>query len=114
MKRLLPLLFLSLAACSTPDSNDINQNLLPLPENASSFQCDSGNRIIVTYPSTETAEILYKQDEISMQIAPSASGARYAGEELVWWTKGQEGTLFKADTGNEAGMALEHCTAVLK
>lgn len=114
MKRLLPLLFLSLAACSTTTSNDINQNLLPLPENASSYQCNSGNRIIVTYPSTETAEILYKQDKIAMQISPSASGARYVGEELVWWTKGQEGALFKADVGNEAGIVLEYCTAVLK
>lgn len=114
MKRLLLFLLLPLAACSTPDSNDISQNLLPLPPEAVSYQCDSGNRIIVTYPSTETAEVLYKQEKFSMQIAVSASGARYAGDSLVWWTKGQDGTLFKADINNEAGDLLERCTQVLK
>ena len=114
MKRLLLLLLLPLAACSTPDNNDINQNLLPLPPKAISYQCDSGNRIIVTYPTTESAEILYTQEEIPMQIAVSASGARYTGEDLIWWTKGQDGTLFKVDTNQETGDLLERCTQVLK
>ena len=114
MKRLFLLLALPLVACSTPDSNDISQNLLPLPPKAVSYQCDSGNRIIVTYPTTETAEILYQQDEIPMQIAISASGARYVGGGLVWWTKGQDGTLFSAVGENETGDILERCTEVLK
>lgn len=114
MKRLFFLLVLPLAACSTPDSNDINQNLLPLPPNAVSYQCDSGNRIIATYPTTETAEILYQEETIPMQIAISASGARYVGDGLVWWTKGQDGTLLKAVNGNETGDLIERCTEVLK
>lgn len=114
MKRLLLLLSIPLAACSTPDSNDINQNLLPLPLKATSYQCDSGNRIIATYPSTENADILYKQEKILMKTTISASGTRYMGEDFVWWTKGQDGTLFKADTSQETGDLLERCTQVLK
>lgn len=114
MKRLFLLLVLPLAACSTLDSNDINQNLMPLPTGAVSYQCDSGNRIIATYPTTETAEIGYMQETILMQIAVSASGARYVGNGLVWWTKGQDGTLFRAVNVNETGDLVERCTEVLK
>ena len=31
----------------------------------------------------------------------SASGAKYAGGQYVWWTKGEEATLFDATTGDE-------------
>ena len=114
MKRLLLLLLLPLAACTTPDSNDINQNLLPLPENATSYQCDSGNRIIVTYTGSDKAELLYRQEKITMDITRSASGARYAGGGLVWWTKGNDANLFMADKDNDTGKQIERCTVVLK
>ncbi len=114
MKRLFLLLALPLAACTTPDSNDLNQNLMPLPPNAVSYQCDSGNRIIVTYPTDETAEVTYQQQTVPMHIAISASGARYVGGGLVWWTKGQNGTLFTAINDNETGDIIDHCTEVLK
>ena len=113
MKRLLLLLLLPLAACTTPDSNDFNQNLLPLPENATSYQCDSGNRI-VTYTGSDKAELLYRQEKIAMDITRSASGARYAGEGLVWWIKGNDANLFMADKDNDTGKQIERCTVVLK
>ena len=114
MKRLLLLLLLPLAACTTPDSNDFNQNLLPLPENATSYQCDSGNRIIVTYNGSDKAELLYRQENITMDITRSASGARYAGEGLVWWSKGNDANLYMADNDNDTGRQIERCTVVLK
>ena len=114
MKRLLLLLLLPLAACTTPDSNDFNHNLLPLPENATSYQCDSGNRIIVTYTGSDKAELLYRQEKIAMDITRSASGARYADEGLVWWIKGNDANLFMADKDNDTGKQIERCTVVLK
>ena len=109
MKRLLLLLLLPLAACTTPDSNDFNQNLLPLPQNATSYQCDSGN---------DKAELLYRQEKIMMDITRSASGSRYAGEGFVWWIKGNDANLFMAnndkDKDNDTGKQIERCTVVLK
>jgi len=32
----------------------------------------------------------------------SASGARYAGQEFVWWTKGDDATLFDLTQGEDA------------
>lgn len=118
MKRLLLLLLLPLAACTTPDSNDFNQNLLPLPQNATSYQCDSGNRIIVTYTGSDKAELLYRQEKIMMDITRSASGSRYAGEGFVWWIKGNDANLFMTnndkDKDNDTGKQIERCTVVLK
>lgn len=114
MKRLLLLLLLPLSACTTPNSNDFNQNLLPLPENATSYQCDSGNRIIVTGNGSDKAELLYRQEKITMAITRSASGARYAGEGLVWWIKGNDANLYMADKDKDTGREIERCTVVLK
>ncbi len=114
MKRLLFLLLLPLAACSTPDSNDISQNLLPLPPKATSYQCDSGNRIIMTHPSTETVELQYKQETLSIHTTDSTDGSRYLGNGFIWSTNGQEAFLFKTNAHNEPRDLLERCTQVLK
>lgn len=114
MKRLFLLLAaLSLVACTTT-SNDLSQNLEPLPPKAISYQCDSGNRIIVTYPDNESAEVKYMGDKYPMKIAISASGARYVGQSLVWWTKGNDGSLYKAVNTDDTGDQIETCTQVLK
>ena len=114
MKRLFLLLAaLPLVACTTT-SNELNQNLEPLPAKAISYQCDSGNRIIVTYPTTDTAEVKYMDDKYQMKIAISASGARYVGDGLVWWTKGNEASMYKAVNNTETGEQIENCTQVLK
>ena len=114
MKRLFPVLAaLSLVACTTT-SNQLNQNLEPLPPKAISYQCDSGNRIIVTYPDNDTAEVKYMDDTYQMKIAISASGARYIGDGLVWWTKGNEASMYKAIDNTETGNHIENCMQVLK
>ena len=114
MKRLFLLLAaLPFVACTTT-SNELNQNLEPLPAKAISYQCDSGNRIIVTYPDNETAEVKYMDDTYQMKIAISASGARYVGDGLVWWTKGNEASMYKAVNNTETGERIENCTQVLK
>jgi len=48
-----------------------------------------------------------------MQIAMSASGARYVGGELEWWTKGSgsgsEATLFSHLPDGTSGESVEVC-----
>ncbi len=51
-----------------------------------------------------------------MSLAISASGARYVGGGLVWWTKGSgpgsAGTLYREQAGTAAAPVLETCTQV--
>lgn len=70
------------------------------------YHCDSGQRIAAHYPDTERVHLLYQGQRYTLVIAISASGARYVGQGLQWWTKGQEGSLFAlADAANAADAA---------
>lgn len=77
------------------------------------YRCASGARITASYPSTESATVQYKDNSYAMQIAISASGARYVGGGLEWWTKGSgpgsEGTLFRHMADGSSGDILESC-----
>lgn len=113
MKILIPLTFASIlltAGCvSVPQESVAAQS-----PTAHSYVCQSGETIAATYPSTDTATIRYKGNTYNMQIAVSASGARYVGGELQWWTKGSgagsEGTLFRHLADGTSGQIIESCT----
>lgn len=80
------------------------------------YQCESGQTIHATYPSPETASVRYQDRELDMIIAISASGARYVGHGLEWWTKGSgsssEGMLLRHLANGSSGEILEICTAL--
>lgn len=73
------------------------------------YLCDSGAQVTASYPDTESARVTYLGREHNMRIDVSASGARYVGDLLEWWTKGPEGTLLQPDTNGETSV-LEHCS----
>lgn len=77
------------------------------------YQCSGGGTIQASYPSTSTAVVTYDGRTYHMNIAISASGARYVGEGLVWWTKGTgpgaEGTLYRHGPGDTMDAVLEIC-----
>ncbi len=113
MKRLIPLVsLLILAGCSTT-SNDITQNLMPLPAHATSWQCDSGNRIILQQAKDGSAELLYRGEVIKVQENEDDSGTVLNGSGLVWKTEGLKGELSGTYTDNHATYS-ERCTRVLK
>jgi hypothetical protein len=69
----------------------------------------------VTYPDTETARVSYDGRDYVLVSAVSASGARYAGQGLEWWTasrNGQEsGTLSRlAPNETTGGTIIERCS----
>lgn len=73
------------------------------------YACPDGSIVTARYPNTDTAQITHNGQTIDMQIAVSASGARYVGGGWEWWTKGAtEGTLSQLqpgeDTASAAGM----------
>ncbi len=80
------------------------------------YRCESGRTITARYPDTETALIEHAGKTSTLRIAISASGARYVGDGLVWWTKGNgpgaEGTLYRHEADDTAGEVLEYCTEV--
>ncbi|HWK42656.1 MAG TPA: MliC family protein [Croceibacterium sp.] len=75
-----------------------------------SYDCLPAQRLTATYdnsvePSKATLVLDGKTYELTVGI--SASGARYvteqgrtSGKTLVWWTKGQDGTLYEGTAGN--------------
>lgn len=80
--------------------------LLPLPALAApemiaaQYSCDRGAQVPVVYVNTEgTSFVALHADgqQIVLEIAISASGARYAAPDdqpgYIWWGKGNEATL---------------------
>lgn len=54
------------------------------------YHCDDGAIVEATYPTLDTARIVYNGQTFDMTIARSASGARYTGGGWEWWSKGDE------------------------
>src|SRR5690554_3247731 len=94
---------LALLIILTGCGNSSSQNDHPDQEPVEStprydYQCLSGSAIQAAYPSDSTAVVEYDGQTLQMSVALSASGARYIGDDYVWWTKGNgpgsEGTLY--------------------
>ena len=118
MKILIPLTFISIllvSACSdaTQDKVDAKTSVATPISAVHNYRCDSGETIVTTYPTTDSAKVQYKGSNYNMKITISGSGARYVGDELEWWTKGSgpgsEGTLFHHMTDGTSGEIIELC-----
>ncbi len=80
-----------------------------------SYACESGQSITVAYPDTATAVLTYKGQSASLRTVASATGARFSGSGLEWWTATQDGqetaTLSRLGPNEDVGVAvLERCT----
>ena len=73
------------------------------------YVCASGERPVASYPSPETAFLEYRGGKHRLQRVRSGSGARYAGENHVWWIKGSEASLFAIESDGSMGERLEVC-----
>ncbi|MBD3834187.1 DUF4232 domain-containing protein [Brevundimonas bullata] len=114
---LMTCLGLTAAACSQeapPTTAPVEAPVAPLAA-AVGYACESGKVVTVTYPDTETARVSYDGRDYVLASAVSASGARYAGQGLEWWTAsrdGQEsGTLSRlAPNETTGGTIIERCS----
>ncbi len=99
---LIPLL--PLAACAPPDAT-------PPPEQKTvamawvRYVCEDGRTLSALYPDRETAQLKLGDTTHLLRIARSASGARYVGDALQWWTKGDEGGLAPLKPGEDVASA---------
>lgn len=85
------------AACSpeaeTPPA-PVTPSPVPVgtPAPAVSYVCESGQSATVAYPDTATALLTYKGLSYTLRIVQSASGARYVGSGLEWWSAARGGS----------------------
>lgn len=80
-----------------------------------SYACESGQAIAVAYPDTATALLTYQSRSYTLRMVQSASGARYAGSGLEWWSATRDGsesaTLSRLGPNEDVGVAvLERCS----
>ncbi|MBA3999748.1 DUF4232 domain-containing protein [Brevundimonas sp.] len=115
-------LALSAAACSREEApveavDDVAVAEQPPAPSAPevSYACESGRSLSVRYVDSASAEVTYEGQTYTLNIARSASGARYAGQELEWWTAArgdqETATLSRLGPNEEVGSTvLERCS----
>jgi membrane-bound inhibitor of C-type lysozyme len=70
------------------------------------YACSDGQVVQAAYPDTHTALVKIKGETHTLNIALSASGARYIGDGWQWWTKGMhDGMLAPLATGETIASA---------
>ena len=79
------------------------------------YACESGATIEARYPDSATAQLTYQGQAYALRTVQAASGARYVGSGVEWWTatrNGQEGaTLSRLGPNAQTGVAvLERCS----
>jgi membrane-bound inhibitor of C-type lysozyme len=104
------LVAMSLAACHPPAAK--SQGAPPPPPAAqgpvnpdagvTTYSCVDGSSIVAGYPDSQTAVVTYKDHAYTLKRRPSASGARYTGYGLQWWTKGAHASIATLKPGRDA------------
>lgn len=102
------------AGCSTQLRSGVNA-ATPAPSAAISYQCESGAHVRARYPDADSAVIEYRGQVHRLRIAVSASGVRYVGDGIEWWTKGtgkgSVAVVFEHEADGRSGRLIEQCSA---
>jgi membrane-bound inhibitor of C-type lysozyme len=70
------------------------------PANVTTYVCTDGQAIRVGYTDSDTAVVDYQGHAYTLKAARAASGVRYVGYGLQWWTKGMtQGSLARLKDG---------------
>ena len=102
---------LGLAACNKPAEQAKAPEApaaAPAPAAATptTYACDDGRSLKASYPDADTAVVELEGATHTLKIAISASGARYVGDGLQWWTKGMtDGQLSPLKAGEDIASA---------
>lgn len=100
-----------LVACGGGEKKAASPDVLVLPGDATldarsvDYTCDDGRTFSVQYlnKGDNHLAVVPVSDRASLVFSNvlSASGAKYAAGQYVWWTKGEEATLYKDWKGGE-------------
>ena len=70
------------------------------------YHCADGEVVRASYPTSDTAIVEFAGRSRTLKTAASASGARYVGDGLQWWTKGlTEGVVSPLAAGEDIASA---------
>lgn len=98
MRRVALLAGLLLTACDgTPNPADTSDPSTPWV----TYVCEDGRTVQALYPDTRTAKLRLEGQERALTVAVSGSGARYVGEGIQWWTKGEAAMLAVLKAGED-------------
>ena len=70
----------------------------PLPQSFA-YVCEDGRALQAVYPDADTARLTENGVTHILRAGRAASGVRYVGAGLQWWTKGEEGRLSRLAPG---------------
>ena len=101
---------LGLAACNKPaeqaQAPEAPAAAAPAAATLTTYVCDDGRSLKASYPDADTAVVELDGQTHTLKIAISASGARYVGDGLQWWTKGMaDGQLSPLKAGEDIASA---------
>jgi membrane-bound inhibitor of C-type lysozyme len=105
---------LALSACSDPKAPASTAGSPPSPATAAPgtgaevlvYHCADGETVRASYPTSDTAVVEFAGRSRTLKTAASASGARYVGDGLQWWTKGlTEGVVSPLAAGEDVASA---------
>jgi membrane-bound inhibitor of C-type lysozyme len=99
---LIPLL--ALAACAPPDARPPSEQKTVAMAGVR-YVCEDGRALNALYPDREMAQLKLGDATHLLRITRSASGARYVGDALQWWTKGDTATLAPLKPGEDVASA---------
>lgn len=109
------------AACTREEAEPTYAPAEPSPAPAArsattiSYACESGQSVAVAYPDASSAQVTWGGRTYTLRSVEAASGARYAGSGLEWWTatrgETESGTLSRLGPDqNTGGSTLERCS----
>lgn len=104
MRRAVVLPALVLAACSNTPPAPVAEAEPPASA-WTIYVCDDGRVVQALYPDARTARVRTPDGEHALRVAVSGSGARFVGEGLQWWIKGDEGMLAPLKPGEDIAAA---------
>lgn len=89
-------------AVSTADARPVPPGT-PTGDAPVAYACAEGDTVVATYATRDEAVVVFRGDTARLRIAIAASGARYTGDGLEWWSRGlDEGRLSRLDTAGNA------------
>ncbi|MCP4009300.1 MAG: lysozyme inhibitor [Proteobacteria bacterium] len=70
---------------------------IPVASKSNEYSCEAGDILtigkVIVSTEPEQAVLRLGREEYALSRVRSASGAKYANQKVIWWSKGKEATL---------------------
>ncbi len=108
---LLALCFVTASIAQEPSSRpEPKSHRMPM-QRKFSYSCDD-HKSVDLFLRERNARLVFAGETYALKQVQAASGARYAGEHLVWWSKGESGFLEDHTDPRNPKRLADHCKLV--